>query len=75
MWERGKGEGRPGEGEAQHQRQSRGSRLKSDYRKQKESNAAERKAFLDNIKVAVDRRIARIALLDEKIAELEKAND
>ena len=46
-----------------------------DYKKQKESNAAERKAFLDNIKVAVDRRIARIALLDEKIAELEKAND
>lgn len=45
-----------------------------DYASQKEKNAAERQGFLDNIKIAIDRRKARIALLDEKIAELEKAN-
>ena len=45
-----------------------------DYKLQKENNSAERKAFLDNIKIAVDRRVARIQQLDEKIEELEKAN-
>lgn len=45
-----------------------------DYAAQKEKNVAERESFLNNIKIAIDRRKARIALLDEKIADLEKAN-
>jgi hypothetical protein len=44
-----------------------------DYAKQKEGNVAERENFLNNIRISIERRMARIAMLDEKIAELEKA--
>ena len=42
------------------------------FRKTKEANIAERQQFLDNIKVAIDRRQARLLVLDEKLGDLEK---
>jgi seryl-tRNA synthetase len=44
-----------------------------DIKKQKETNAAERQQFLDNIQVSIERRTARIAILQDKIAALEVA--
>jgi hypothetical protein len=42
------------------------------FKKSKETNAAERQQFLDNIQVAISRRQARLLVLDEKIGDLEK---
>jgi septum formation inhibitor MinC len=42
------------------------------FKKAKETNAAERQQFLDNIQVAISRRQARLLVLDEKIGDLEK---
>jgi chromosome segregation ATPase len=44
-----------------------------DIKKQKETNAAERQQFLDNIKISIERRQARIEILKVKIADLEQA--
>ena len=44
-----------------------------DIKKQKETNAAERQQFLDNIKASIERRQTRIEILKTKIADLEQA--
>ena len=44
----------------------------ANFKQAKETNAAERQQFLDNIQIAISRRQARLLVLDEKIGDLER---